>query len=254
MGRSALFCLLGVMGIAVTALAAPEEIQVYMDEMDNPGQYGLDMHVNDVPSSNVQPAYAGQLPSEHLFRTTPEFSYGLTPNWEMGLYILSTQDAQYGFHVDGEKLRIKYLASKAEGQDWFYGANLEVGRVSPLLDINPWNAELKGIVGLRTHGWTLATNPNIDWVVSGPQSEPATFEEDTKLAYALSEQTLLGVESYNALGPVYNTGVLSQYSQMLYVVLDTNVHGWPINFGVGHGFTDASDRWVIKAIISVPID
>ncbi len=33
---------------ATPAAAAPEEIQVYMDEMSDPGQFGLDIHNNYV--------------------------------------------------------------------------------------------------------------------------------------------------------------------------------------------------------------
>jgi len=48
--------------------------------------------------------------------------------------------------VDGQRIKIKFIASKVEGQAYFWGANLEVGRVAHRLDENPWNAELKGTV------------------------------------------------------------------------------------------------------------
>ncbi len=254
----ALAVLFWVFGAGTLAYAAPEEIQVYMDEMDAPGQFGLDLHTNDVPSSSA-PTEPGVMAPAHLFRLTPEFSYGLTPNFELGAYVLTTENAQNGAQVDGAKLRIKYIAHKAPDQNYFWGANLEVGKVSALLDPNPWGAELKGIFGFRESGWTVAFNPNLDWVVSGPVSIPATYELDTKVAYAVTPDYQLGVESYNQLGPTGNSGlydaaVLDQYSQMLYAVLDTHVHDWDLNIGLGRGFTDFSDRWVIKAIIGVPID
>ena len=245
---------LAFLACAPRVRAAPEEIQVYMDEMDDPGQFGLDVHVNDVPSSNVAPQYAGQLPSAHLFRVTPEFSYGLTPDVELGAYILTTTDAQAGTQVDGGKLRIKYIAPRDPQQNWFWGGNFEIGKVSQLLDINPWNAELKGILGERTGRWTLATNLNYDWVVSGPLPEPATFELDSKIAYDVGDHNLVGIESYNVLGNANNPGNFGQFSQVTYAVLDTSIHKWDINFGIGRGTTGQSDQWVIKAIIGVPFD
>ena len=40
--------LLGGSLLPAVALAAPEEIQVYMDELGKAGEIGLDVHVNDV--------------------------------------------------------------------------------------------------------------------------------------------------------------------------------------------------------------
>uniref|UniRef100_E6QRH5 Uncharacterized protein n=1 Tax=mine drainage metagenome TaxID=410659 RepID=E6QRH5_9ZZZZ len=241
-------------GTSSFAVAAPEEIQVYMDEMDAPGQYGLDLHTNTVPSGNDAGTYPGVLPSAHLFRFTPEFSYGLTPNLELGAYVLSTDNATTGAQVDGGKVRIKFIAPKTTDQIYFWGANFEIGKVSAQLDPNPWNAELKGIFGLRYSGWTFAVNSNLDWVVSGPVPAPTTVEWDTKLAYAVTHVTQLGFESYNGLGVANNLGNLNQYSQMLYGVIDTSMDKWDLNLGIGRGLNAVSDQWVLKAIIGVPID
>ena len=74
--------------------AAPEEMQVYRDEMDTPGQFGLDLHTNYVVSGDNIPAYPGAVSPVHLFRLTPEFSYGLTHSFELGAYLQS--DVIYG--------------------------------------------------------------------------------------------------------------------------------------------------------------
>ena len=42
------------------ALAAPEEIQVYMDEMSEPGHIGLDIHNSYGATGDKTPAYAGE--------------------------------------------------------------------------------------------------------------------------------------------------------------------------------------------------
>lgn len=250
MGRTAAFLMLA--GSAATAGAAPEEIQVYMDEMNKPGEFGLDVHNNYVVSGSRDADHIRGLVPRHTFRVTPEFSYGLNKYFELGAYILSARDAGGQTKIDGEKIRVKFIAPKAEENPFFYGANLEIGRVDHRLDENPWNGELKGIFGYKGSRWTAAMNANVDFKISGPAASPTSLEIDTKLAYKTNGGYQLGLESYNALGPFRQLGALGQQSQTLYAVVDTSIHGWDINFGIGRGYAAASDRWVLKAIIGVP--
>lgn len=234
------------------ALAASEEIQVYMDEMDNPGDFGLDVHNNYVFSGNAVPSYPGAQPPDHVYRLTPEFSYGLTKNFELGAYVLTSRDANNTLNVNGAKLRLKYIATKAENQAYFWGANLEVGSVANRISQNPMGAELKGIYGYRTGLWTFAVNQNIDWFVNGPVSMPATFEIDTKVAYKIRPDYSVGFESYNGMGSINRQVSTNQQIQELFAVVDTSVDGWDFNFGIGRGFSTFSDKWVAKAIVGVP--
>ena len=237
------------------AWAAPEEIQVYMDEMDAPGQWGLDMHVNDVSSSGSNVLYPGQLPASHLLRVTPEWSYGLTPYLELGAYWLTADSAAHGGEQWlGEKARIKFIAPKAPGQTWFWGANLEVGKTSSLMDINPWNGELKLILGDRPGNWEFATNLNFDRALEGPYIQPTMIELDDRISYKVSDSWRAGVEAYNQLGAVNVYAPFGDYSQMLYAVADTSWHHWDLNIGLGHGFSTVSDHWVLKMIIGVPLE
>ncbi len=234
--------------------AAPEEIQVYMDEMDEPGKFGLDLHSNYVFSGSGIPYYPGAIPPVHVYRLTPELSYGLTPSFELGAYFLSSYQHASGITANGEKLRLKFIAPKEPEQAYFWGANLEVGKVSASVDQNPWNAELKGIYGYRTQLWTFAFNANIDWPISGPAPVPATLELDTKVAYAVNDKYKVGFESYNGIGPMRQPGYFYQQSQTLYAVLDTDISDWDLNLGLGRGFSSVSDKLILKAILGVPFD
>lgn len=245
----------GLLLLAATsgqAGATPEEIQVYMDEINAPGEFGLDVHNNYVVSGSRIPDYSGAQAPRHVFRITPEFSYGLTRNWELGGYLLFSRDGNGHSTIDGEKLRLKFLASRPADQAFFWGANLEVGRVERRLDENPWNAELKGMLGYHGERWTFAVNPNIDWKISGPVASPASFHLDSKIAYKIDQDFELGVESYNEFGPIRHMGHFNQQSQTVFGVLDTKVHGWDLNLGIGRGLTSVSDRWILKAIVNVP--
>ena len=237
------------------ACAAPEEIQVYMDEMNRPGQLGLDVHLNDTVSGDRTPDYPGQQSGVDRLRLTPEFSYGLTPDIELGAYLpLTTLDSHGAFIADGEKVRIKFLAPRAEGQTWFWGANLEIGYEQHRLDANPWNGELKGIVGWRRGPWTLAFNINDDFKISGPAASPASLDIDTRVSYRLAKDLTFGIESYNGMGPFRRLGRFQDQDQSIYAVVDKSFGGWDIDFGVGHGYAASKDGLVLKAIVSVPID
>jgi len=244
---------IGLLG-AATARAAPEEIQVYMNEMDAPGEFGLDLHNNYVLSGAGEPEYPGAQASLHRYRLTPEFSYGLTPTIDLGAYLPLLTLADTGkVSAEGIKFRIKYIAAKPFAANTWWGLNLEVGKVSHALDINPWNAELKTIVGGRFGKWLLAANVNIDAVVSGPHPGGAGLDVDAKLAYSVTPDTQLGVETYSGMGALSHPGGLSREEQFVYLVADTTIRNFDLDIGIGRGFGGSADRWVFKAIVGIPL-
>ena len=252
---AALLAMTAGLALAGPALAADEEIQVYMDEMDRPGQFGLDLHNNDVLSGDAGVDYAGEMSSLHRYRLTPEWSYGLSRTVELGLYLpLTTLDSHGHFAADGVKGRIKFIAPHPQGQTWFWGLNLEIGRVSHALDENPWNGELKGIVGGRFGRWTVASNLNLDFKVAGAAPAPASLDFDTKVSYAVAKDFAVGVESYNGLGTFHRFGGFGSSDQALYGVVDAGLGKWDLNLGLGHAYGSSRDGWTLKAIIGVPIE
>lgn len=245
---------IAVLVLATQAHAAAEEVQVYMDEIGPRHALGLDVHLNYVPHGRTAPDFAGQQASGGRYRITPEWSYGLDPNTELGLYMpLMTVDRDGRFEVGGVKARIKWVAPRPKDQDWFWGANFEIGRVRRDLDTNPWNAELKGILGVRKGPWTLAANLNMDWMVSGPDHTPVDFQLATKAAYRLDADTQIGVENYNGLGGGRAFGRLSGADHQTYLAVDRSFGRWDLNLGVGYGYGRPEDRWILKAVVGVPI-
>jgi len=236
--------------ISGTAAGAPEEIQVYMDDLTKPGGFGADVHNNFVMSGSSTPDYPGAQPPDHVYRLTPEFYYGISNTFEAGLYLLTTTTPGNPTNYDGEKLRLKYIAPHDETQGSFWGTNLEIGKTSLRVAQAAWNAELKGIYGYRSGRWTFAVNPNFDWSLSAPSS-PVSLDIDTKIAYQTNAGYQVGVESYNELGPLQNLGHLNQLSETLYGVIDTELGKFDLNAGIGRGLTTVSDRWLVKFIIGV---
>lgn len=237
--------------ISVTAQGAPEEIQVYMDDLTKPGSFGMDVHNSYVLSGSGTPDYAGAQPPNHVYRLTPELYYGVSDNLELGLYLLTTTIPGNPPNYDGEKLRFKYVPPHDESQGSFWGANFEIGKTSLRVSQAKTNAEFKGIYGYRSGPWTFAVNPNFDWSLSGPVSSPVSLDVDTKVAYKTKGGYQIGLESYNELGPLSNLGHLNQLSETLFAVIDTEVGKFDLNAGIGRGLTPASDRWLVKFIVGI---
>ena len=239
--------------IPLQAHAAPEEIQIYMDELDAAGEPGLDVHVNDVFQGVPGPAFPGGEPSLHRWRVTPEFSLGLGYGFEAGAYLPVATIAPDGkIRADGVKLRMKWLAPHEE-EGFYWGANYEVGYSDHFIDTHHWNNEIKLIAGWRNERWEVATNGNIDFALSGPNPGPATIDFDEKVGYKLSKVLTLGVETYNELGGLRSFGQFSIYDQLTFIAADAHLGAWDINAGIGKGYGGNIDHLIVKFIISVPL-
>ena len=241
------------LGLAAPApsRAAPEEIQVYMDDMTRPGRFGTDFHNNFVLRDAATPGWTGARDPDHVYRFTPEFYYGLTPQLELGVYVLTALDAGGHGVLDGSKLRIKYIPPHDEKSGAFWGANLETGRTRRDVSEDPWNTELKGILGWRRGPWTLAANANLDTSLNHAQLGAATVEIDTKVSRQIRPHAAFGFESYNEIGPLRTFGPLSDGAQTLYAVFDGDAGGVDLNAGIGRGLTPAADQWTLKFIVGV---
>jgi hypothetical protein len=45
-----------------------------------------------------------------------------------------------------------------------------------------------------------------------------------------------------------------QRAHSLYAVTDVEKGGYVVNFGIGRGFVNEGDRWVLKAIVGLPLE
>ncbi|NTV11615.1 MAG: hypothetical protein HGA47_12715 [Zoogloea sp.] len=237
---------------AGAAVAAPDEIQVYEDDMNRPGEYGVELHANFVMQGPRTPSYAGELPSRHVLQVTPEFSYGITPNLEAGMYFPPIAFAPGGqSYENGMRLRLKYIAPKEEGQAFFYGLNTEFGYSSQRVSDSAWNMELRPIMGYRAGPWLVLFNPIVDLAFSQPGSG-ASFEPAFKVGREVAPGYRIGLEDYAALGPLQRNVVEREHAHTLFAAVDIEMGGVDVNFGIGRGFGDASDRLLAKMIIGLP--
>ena len=237
------------------AWAAPDEIQVYTDELNLPGQSGLELHVSYVFDGETEPGYHGERPPEHVLRLTPEISFGLAPNWDWGIYIPMAWDTEgNSYDFDGMKLRLKYLRKPPDGQDgWFYGENVEVGATSYRDSPAHWGGEFRTIVGYNGGPWQVTVNPIFGFTLSESRENAGLEAEiDLKVSREFAQGWAAGIEHYGEFGMIDDLSFGDDSSQTTYLILDWVGTRFDLNIGLGRGWTDgASDDWLIKAIVGM---
>jgi hypothetical protein len=229
----------------------PDEIQVYTDDINAPGEFGMELHVNTTPRGRRTPEFAGEVTPNHGLRVTPELSWGLTPAVEAGLYLPYTRDAEGRVLFGGPKARLKWLPLRPEEDEagWFAGLNWEYSRLSRNFEPETRRLELRPIVGWKNHDWLLAANPVLDWPLNGPQrGGRPDFSPSLKVARTVAQGTALGFEYYTELGRLGRPLPRAERAQTLYFALDTVRTPVPLHFAIGRGLADAADKWTVKAI------
>ncbi|CAG1007107.1 hypothetical protein BURK2_03556 [Burkholderiales bacterium] len=242
---------IGGMG-AADALAAPDEIQVYTEEINDPGEFGLEQHLNYTIKGEKTESYPGQMVSHHVTQVTPEFSYGITNTLEAGLYVPVAFTPDGSAFLNGLRLRLKYIAPRQNDDAFFYGLNVEVGRDSRRTSESISGMEFRPIVGYRNADWLVSFNPILNLALAANVSHQPQFEPALKLTHSVGKGIGAGFEYYGEFGSLSHLLPSSERAHTLYAVLDVETHGFDINFGIGRGFVNAGDDWVMKGIIALP--
>lgn len=231
------------------AYAAPEEIQVYMDEFADGGKFGLDLHTIYVASTRSRP---GALP-EHQLRLTPELSYGVNDHVEAAAYFLTNKAPGQGVQSDGLKVRVRWRPFiPTEHTIWYGAINIELGKLAQRFNTATSNGEIKAILTARSGPWVAGINLNIDRPLRQSAAAPTTKEIDTKLAYAFDKELSIGVEHYAFLGPLNGEVIGFAPNRTTFVAADFAVAKWDINVGIGRARGDIPDKIIVKAIVGVP--
>ena len=240
---------------STVCFAAPEEIQVYMDEFAEKGKFGLDLHTNYVISA--QPGSV----TRRMLRVTPELSYGINDNLEVGLYYLTSIGPEQGKGspvTDGGKIRFKYRPrAPIATEPWYFAVNFELGKLARRFNADGNSAEVKLIGLYRTGPWAVGANLNVDRSLRRQPFQGATSELDMKIGYRLKSEEegglQLGIENYSFLGPIRNQGLPSSRTASTFLVADFSFAKWDLNVGIGRSTGITPDRVILKAIIGVPI-
>jgi hypothetical protein len=241
---------------ALAGASLIDEIQVYDDDINAPGVFGLELHANTTPDGRSVPDYPGEVVPNHGLRLTPEFSYGLTRAWEAGLYVPTSFDSSGNGSVAGWKLRLKWLPLHGdEGEaGWFAGANGELANLEDRYSASREAFELRTIFGYRAPEWLVAVNPVFSHDLSpGYRAGAPDFSLGVKATHAVAGKVSVGAEYYSEMGTISHILPLSEQANTIFGVVDAQLGSWGLNFGIGRGLTGSADKWTVKAIFAIPL-
>ena len=234
---------------AATADAQTDEIQVYDAEINNPGVFSLQLHNNYTPIGRERPDFMGGIAANHTLNGVPEWAWGITDWLELGAYVpVYSWTGDGRFLIDGAKLRAEFVVPHAAERSFFYGINFELGFNARYWDPSRTSGEIRPIIGGRLGPVDLIVNPILDASFQGPGS--LTFAPASRVAYNFSETWAAALEHYADYGRLNNFGPLGRQQQLLFAVVDYKSALLSVEFGIGHGFTAASDPLVLKLILS----
>jgi hypothetical protein len=260
---------LALAALALAVAAAPVaaidrfEIQVYEADINEPGQFGLETHLNNTIRGTRTPEFAGQVPPHHVGRLTLEPAVGVTEWLELGAYLqfmlAPGGDGRFG----GWKLRTKFVVPERISGRLMLGINLELANVPRAVEQDRWGNEFRPIIGWKDGRWLVSVNPIFGWTLTGSDRLRPDLEPCGKVAFDTHLGFSVGAEYYTSLGFANDVLPLKEQEHVLLGVVDYVPHApepasgspahsgeWELNVGVGGALTDVpGPRLLVKAIV-----
>jgi hypothetical protein len=234
---------------SASAAAQTDEIQVYDAEIAEPGVLNLMLHNNFTPEGLKAPRFSGGLLPNQTLNGVPEWAYGVTDWFEQGLYLpLYSVANGEGPVLDGFKVRELFVVPHAAEQTFFYGINFEFSYNAQHWDPYRSTSEIRPILGWHLGKFDVIINPILDNSWTGFKN--LDFAPSARLAYNLDKTWAVAAEVYSDYGAIRQFLPFEQQSQQLFGVVDYKSEDFNIEAGVGFGLTPASDRVVIKLMVS----
>jgi hypothetical protein len=221
------------------------EFEVYGADHPQGGAYGLDWHLNYVPSS----ATAGEedlKSSDHAFRSSFELSHGFNSWFEGSLYATAYARSGRGIQFVGNRARLTALTPVSSTRNLDFGISWEVGHARSGFAESDWTLEVTPILGKSVRRVSVVVNPAFERGIGGSAEREFEFEPRARFAYQTGGDDALSLEYYGVAGPVSRFDPRSDQRHQLFA-------GWNGEVGkrteaaiqIGRGFTRKSDRWTI---------
>lgn len=239
---------LAALTVVTREARAVDEIQLYNSEINEVGQFSIQQHLNYTFLGSRQPPFPGGFPSNHALNGTPEFAYGITEWFELGLYIPWAVDGNDRFLSNWFKLRTLFVTPNADQKSFFYGLNFEYDYTSHLFSQTLFAMEIRPIIGWRNPEWEFIVNPIVD--LGFGRFGDVDFVPAARLARTFSKDLAFGVEYYTDLGRPGSFLPFEQQAHQVFAVVDFKIGDVDVDFGLGYGLTSGSDRLVAKTILT----
>jgi opacity protein-like surface antigen len=237
------------MAASSAALAQTDEIQVYDASIASPGTFSVTFHNNYTPSGRKEADFPGGIVPNRALNGVVETAYGVSKWLELGLYLplySLTNDRRLLFN--GGKLRALLVVPDAHERTFFYGVNFEFSFNARHWETTRNSAEIRPIVGARLGPVDVIFNPILDTSLNGIHQ--LDFAPAGRVAYNFSQSWAGALEHYADFGLVSGFEPVDRQSHTLFAVVDYGSGSTSVELGIGHGFTAASDRTVLKLIVT----
>ena len=247
--RALLFSIICFSCFTQSLLAQTDEIQVYDAEINSPGHLSLESESNFAAIGRKRPEFAGGLVSDRTLNTGLEWAYGVTDWLELGVDLPSCSVTKKGeLFFNGVRLRVQLVEPHAADRTFFYGINIESNYNAPHWEPTRFSSELRPIIGCHLGPIDILSNPILE--TDFRQWAHLDFAPCERVAYRFSKIWAVAVEHYADYGRIGAIEPVKREGQTLFAVVDFNGDPNSVEFGIGHGFTAASDSLVFKLSIT----
>jgi hypothetical protein len=244
-----LIALGGLVLRAAPVMAQGDEIQVYTGGMADTGVVNLTLHNNFTPKGVQTPAFPGAIVPDKSLNGVPEWAYGVTRWFEAALYLpLYTIDKNRGAVLDGLKVRTLFAVPHADDRRFVYGANFEFSYNAKYWNAKRISSEIRPIIGWHLHPVDVIINPILDTEYNGIKN--LDFAPAERVALNVSPGWAIAIEEYADYGPVRKFSRRQDQVHQVFAVLDHSAKLMDVEAGVGFGITGASDKLILKLILS----
>jgi hypothetical protein len=231
------------------ACAQTDEIQVYDAQIAAPGIFNLTWHNNFTPDGRRNPDFPRGVVPNHTLNGVTEWAYGVAPWLEGGLYLpLYSLAGDGALTFNGWKLRALLVEPDAGNRRFIYGVNFEFSFNSLHWEQSRYSQEIRPIVGWHLGSLDIIVNPILDNSYQG--FSRLDFAPVTRVAYRFNGTWTVAAEEYDDFGPLRGFDVPSEQRHQCFGVIDYRGRPWTVEAGVGVGLTSATDKLILKLILS----
>ncbi len=226
------------------------EIQVYGSETVPKHFTMLELHSNFTFNGSVDKVN-GVLPTNHVFHETIEITHGFTEWFETGFYLFNTIGSNGRTAYVGSHIRPRVMLPKKYHFPIGLSFSAEVGYQKKEYSEDDWTLELRPILDKTIQNLYLSFNPVFGKVLHGLNTDKGyIFSPNAKMSYTFTKVIAAGFEYYGSIGSINKFSPYQQQQQQLFFAIDLNIiKDWEFNAGYGFGFTDATDKSILKCIV-----
>lgn len=225
------------------------EIQVYGADLVPKAHTMFELHSNF--TFRAAAPDSGTFPTYHALHETLEITHGFSDWFETGFYFFtSTRDGQ-GFQWVGDHIRPRFSAPESWGLPVGLSLSQEFGYVRPAFSADTWTWEIRPIIDKHAGPWYVALNPALEKSWVGPSAaQPFSFSPNVQVSVDATKQVNLALEYYGAFGPINGFDPYAAQQHQLFGAINLNLsEDWEFNLGYGLGFTNSTDRGILKMIL-----